>query len=194
MDVAYRAYSLHHLAFMTTIDIEGWPNCRPIVVRTVYADNDRIKARLWFNGKNSTKAQDLRRNPHCSLCWYWPQSQRVIRMSGTMIEDKEKTAKLVEAMDPVEYRINCATRQSEVLNGGYQELIDTLVKAVTSEETPNETDDRRNCQTSVWHFTSEEIEFWSGGSARFHSRFVFRLENDPHNIEVKRWKADRLWP
>jgi len=140
------------------------------------------------------KANDLRRNSHCTICYYWPQNQRVVRMTGIMVMNEEETERVAMSMDPVEYRINCSTRQSETLNGGYEALIDILAQAASAEDTASEAYDRSNCQLAVWQFTANETEFWSGGSARFHNRFVYKLEDNGITKSPPVWKANRLWP
>ena len=172
---------LHEPNAMTlaTVDESGMPYQRTVLLK--YYDGAGF---LFFTNYGSRKAQQMEKNPRVSLLFPWITLERQVIIQG-MVE-RISTAESLKyfATRPRESQIGAwVSNQSEVITSRkflMQKLAEIKEKFYHG-EIP---------LPSFWggyRVKPQMIEFWQGGPARLHDRFLYQRHGDA-------WKIDRLSP
>ena len=74
---------------LATADANGKPNVRMLLLKGASEGGF-----AFYTNMNSRKAEELRENPHASMCFHWKHLRRQIRISGsvTPVSDAEADA------------------------------------------------------------------------------------------------------
>ena len=74
---------------LATADANGKPNVRMLLLKGASEGGF-----AFYTNMNSRKAEELRENPHASMCFHWKHLRRQIRISGsvTSVSDAEADA------------------------------------------------------------------------------------------------------
>ncbi len=76
-------------AQLATVDLDGQPRCRTVVIRGY--DADRL---LFCADSGSAKVDQLARDPRAELCWYLPGDWRQLRFTGPVTLARASRAEL----------------------------------------------------------------------------------------------------
>jgi len=169
-----------HAASLATVDSEGHPNVRIILVKDIEDD-----AFVFYTNYNSAKGQELTSAGAAALCLYWKTTGRQVRIRGTVTKEDGPIADAYYASRPLGSRHGAhASNQSKPLTSRDQliEQLDT-VKAQLPDEPP---------RPEFWggfRIVPFEIEFWANGEFRLHDRFRWHREA-PDAV----WNVTRLNP
>ncbi len=164
---------------LATVDGSGMPYQRTVLLK--YYDTDGF---VFFTNYGSRKAQQIAHNPQVSLLLPWLTLERQVIIQGRA--EKISTAESLRyfASRPRESQIGAwVSNQSEVITSRkflMQKLAEMRHKFHQG-EVP---------LPSFWggfRVVPEAIEFWQGGPARLHDRFLYRKTNDA-------WQIERLAP
>jgi len=172
---------LHEPNAMTlaTVDESGMPYQRTVLLK--YFDGDGF---VFFTNYASRKAKHMEQNPKVSLLFPWITLERQVIIQGSV--EKISTVESLKyfASRPRESQIGAwVSNQSEVITSRkflMQKLAEIREKFAHG-EIP---------LPSFWggyRVVPQMIEFWQGGPARLHDRFLYR-----HNAST--WEIDRLSP
>jgi pyridoxamine 5'-phosphate oxidase len=162
-------------ATLATVDESGMPYQRTVLLK--YYDKDGF---VFFTNYNSRKARQLAINPRVSLLFPWITLERQVIIQGHA--EKISTAESLRyfASRPRESQIGAwVSNQSEVITSRkflMQKLAEIREKFHHG-EIP---------LPSFWggyRIVPEAIEFWQGGPARLHDRFLYRKHDGAWNIE-----------
>lgn len=165
---------------LATVDETGMPYQRTVLLK--YFDEDGF---LFFTNYESRKAKQMEQNPKVSLLFPWLILERQVIIQGTV--EKISTAESLKyfMQRPRESQIGAwVSNQSEVITSRkflIQKLAEIKEKFQAG-EVP---------LPSFWggyRVRPEMIEFWQGGPARLHDRFLYQ-KNDGAD-----WTIDRLSP
>jgi pyridoxamine 5'-phosphate oxidase len=164
---------------LATVDENGMPFQRTVLLK--YYDKDGF---VFFTNYGSRKAAQIATNPNVSLLFPWITLERQVIIQGRA--EKISTAESLRyfASRPRESQIGAwVSNQSEVITSRkflMQKLAEIRDK-FSHGEIP---------LPSFWggyRVVPEAIEFWQGGPARLHDRFLYR-KND------QGWHIERLSP
>ncbi len=172
---------LHEPNAMTlaTVDERGMPAQRTVLLK--YFDHEGF---VFFTNYESRKAKHLSNNPHASLCFPWVLLERQVIIQG--VAEKISTAESLRYFTsrPRESQIGAwVSNQSEVITSRkfLMQKLSEIREKFEHGEIP---------LPSFWggyRVRPTSLEFWQGGPARLHDRFIYQLENAT-------WKIDRLSP
>ncbi|KAM3080433.1 pyridoxamine-phosphate oxidase [Clarireedia jacksonii] len=142
---------------------------------------------IYSNWGTSRKAADISSNPYASLTFWWRELERQVRVEGPTERLSREESQVYYDLRARGSRVGAwASRQSEVLKGGREEL----------EERVRETEKRFEGGEKIpvpefWgglRVKPERVEFWQGRDSRLHDRFVYERGEDGE------WKIERLSP
>jgi pyridoxamine 5'-phosphate oxidase len=162
-------------ATLATVDESGMPYQRTVLLK--YYDKDGF---VFFTNYSSRKARQLAINPRASLLFPWITLERQVIIQGHA--EKISTAESLRYFTsrPRESQIGAwVSNQSEVITSRkflMQKLAEVREKFHHG-EIP---------LPSFWggyRIAPEAIEFWQGGPARLHDRFLYRKHESAWNIE-----------
>jgi pyridoxamine 5'-phosphate oxidase len=168
---------LHEPNAMTlaTVDETGMPYQRTVLLK--YYDSQGF---VFFSNYGSRKARQMEQNPRVSLLFPWITLERQVIIQGVV--EKISTAESLKyfASRPRESQIGAwVSNQSEVITSRkflMQKLAEIKEKFAHG-EIP---------LPSFWggyRVVPQTLEFWQGGPARLHDRFLYRHGEGAWNIE-----------
>jgi pyridoxamine 5'-phosphate oxidase len=140
----------------------------------------------FFTNYLSKKARDLQERPYATLLFFWPLSERQVRITGRMEKLPEQCSRDYFASRPFESQVGAHASLQSTVVGSRKEL-----------------DDRYDRQLEIYQqekivpcpahwggyvLLPSQIEFWQGRSSRLHDRLRYRQGED------NKWIIERLMP
>lgn len=166
-------------ACLATVDKNGFPNARVVLVRRI---DDR--GFCFFTNCESQKGEELFHTPKAALNFHWKTLKRQIRVRGTVEPVSPQEADEYFATRPAGHKIGAwASQQSRPLPNR-QLLID---RAKAMEEKFGE-DVPRPDYWSGYRLVPFSIEFWQEGEFRLHHRTRYDLNDGGY------WTIATLFP
>ncbi len=172
---------LHEPNAMTlaTVDETGMPYQRTVLLKVFDG-----KGFVFFTNYTSRKAKQMEQNPKVSLLFPWITLERQVIIQGTV--EKISTAESLHYFTsrPRESQIGAwVSNQSEVITSRkfLMQKLAEIKEKFSHGEIP---------LPSFWggyRVIPQMIEFWQGGPARLHDRFLYTRAGEE-------WKIDRLAP
>lgn len=164
---------------LATVDPDGMP-----LLRTVLLKYFGPTGFVFFTNYESRKATHIAANPRVSLLFPWITLERQVIVQGRA--EKIGTAESLRyfATRPRESQIGAwVSNQSSVVSSRklLMQKLDELKRKFSEGEVP---------LPSFWggfRVVPETIEFWQGGPARLHDRFLYVRQGDD-------WAIERLSP
>jgi pyridoxamine 5'-phosphate oxidase len=168
-----------HVMTLSTVDPQGRPDARVVLLRDVSADGWR------FTGSaTGAKGAQLAANPQAALSFYWREQGRQVRVRGR-VTAAGPSASAADFLGQSEgARIaDLVGRQSTVLADPAE-----LARGMAAAR-QRVTDDPRLVAPdyTVYVLIPAEVEFWQGDHRRQHVRLRYRQAGAG-------WVAERLWP
>lgn len=164
---------------LATVDETGMPYQRTVLLK--YFDEDGF---VFFTNYSSRKAKQIAQNPHVSLLFPWITLERQVIIQG--IAEKISTAESLKYFTsrPRDSQIGAwVSNQSEVITS--RKLLLQKLHEIGEKFQKGEIP-----LPSFWggfRVKPQMIEFWQGGPARLHDRFLYQRQESS-------WKIDRLSP
>ena len=155
-------------AALATVDAEGRPSARMVLVRGVDE-----RGFVFYTNLESRKGRELPADAPSALCFWWPALAKQVRVEG-------RAAPVADAEADAYWRTRArdsqvaawASKQSEELRGGAEELkarFDELSKSLPP-EVP------RPPHWSGVRIVPDRIEFWEGRLHRLHHRVLYERQ------------------
>lgn len=140
------------------------------------------EAFLFFTNYQSRKGMEIEKNPNVALTFFWPVSERQVRIEGVVEKIDEESSINYFNIRPEESRISAIiSPQSQVIPS--KRSLETEYALFVSEKKPIQRPENWGGYRCIPH----TIEFWQGGEHRLHDRIRFAKENSL-------WKTERLAP
>jgi len=163
---------------VSTVSESGQPS-----TRIVYLKELSDEKFIFYTNYLSEKGRNITDNNKVCLHFFWPQSQRQIRIDGTVKKVDSTRSDTYFASRPRESQLGAwASHQSEFLESRdllEQRLLELDEKYV--KEVP------RPPHWGGYELEATKIEFWQGRPSRLHDRIVYQLEEN-------NWSVFRLNP
>ena len=164
---------------LATVDERGAPLQRTVLLK--YFDANGF---VFFTNYESRKARQIAQNPHVCLLFPWITLERQVIIQGRA--EKISTAESLKYFTsrPRESRLGAwVSQQSSVISSRklLMQKLHEIGEKFKQGEIP---------LPSFWggfRVVPETIEFWQGGPARIHDRFLYSKAED-------HWAIDRLSP
>ena len=165
---------------LATVNNVGQPNVRIVLLKGV-----NPKGFVFYTNLNSSKSEELRKNPKAAMCFHWKSLNRQIRILGNVTQVDDKEADLYFNSRPYGSRIGAwASDQSKPMKerNEFLKKIENYKKKYS-----NEKNVPRPSHWSGWRLKPLSIEFWLHQDNRFHERLRYnKMNND--------WKKEILYP
>lgn len=164
---------------LATADQGGKPSVRIVLLKGFDGEGFR-----FFTNYNSRKGRELENNPHASLCFFWPELERQVRIEGQVSKLSREESEEYFSSRPRLSRLGAwASNQSAEL-ASREELEQNF------KEVREKFDNQPIPTPDYWGgflLIPSAIEFWQGREGRMHDRILYNWESD-------RWKLKRLSP
>jgi pyridoxamine 5'-phosphate oxidase len=164
---------------LATVDEIGMPYQRTVLLK--YFDQDGF---VFFTNYSSRKAKQIATNPLVSLLFPWITLERQVIIQGRAEKISAAESLKYFASRPRESQIGAwVSNQSEVITSRkfLMQKLAEIGEKFSKGEVP---------LPSFWggyRVKPEMVEFWQGGPARLHDRFLYRRQDEA-------WKIERLSP
>lgn len=164
---------------LATVDSEGYPRSRVLLLKGL--DQGGFE---FYTNYESDKGQQLALNPKASMCFFWPNQERQVRVEGEVIKlsPEESTAyfnsrphgsQVGAWVSPQSQKIDSRV----VLEERAQHYAEKFAEAVP-----------RPPHWGGFRLMPLRVEFWQGRSSRLHDRVLYERQADGS------WQIGRLAP
>ena len=164
---------------LATATPDAYPSARMVLLKGLDE-----RGFVFYTDYRSRKGRELADNPHASLCFFWPELERQVRIAGAVQRTSKAEADAYFSSRPLPSRIGAWTsHQSSVLAS--REVLEQELAA----------NEQRFASGAVplpehwggFRVIPAEIEFWQGRPSRLHDRIQFVLDRGA-------WTRRRLAP
>ncbi|MCY3985953.1 MAG: pyridoxamine 5'-phosphate oxidase [Candidatus Dadabacteria bacterium] len=165
---------------LSTVAAQGIPSSRVVLLKG-YDE----RGFSFYSNSFSRKGRDMDENPVASLCFWWPEFERQVKIDGRVSLLSEREADEYFKSRPRQSRIGaCISRQSEVLQS--RQLLEEQYDQFSSEW------EGKNIERpGFWKgylVSPLRFEFWQGRKSRLHDRFRYVFSPGGG------WSISRLYP
>lgn len=161
---------------LATSTADAHPSVRIVLLRGLTA-----LGLEFFTNYESRKGRELEANPAASVCFWWPDLQRQVRVEGTIAQVSPEESDAYFQSRPLESRLASAVSPQSQAIASREELEKAM-------ETMRQGPISRPEHWGGYRLSPVRWEFWQGRRARLHDRFELRQDPDGH------WRASRLAP
>jgi len=165
---------------LATCSSEGRPSAR-----VVYLREFNVRGFVFYTNYHSRKGHELALNPLASLCLFWKELERQVRIEGRVEQVSSDESDAYFAGRPRTSQLGAwASAQSEPLESAsdLESRVEEFRERFANEEIP------RPSHWGGYRLVPDRFEFWQGRPSRLHDRFMYGLDDDGS------WVLDRLNP
>ena len=178
-DASKAGIELAEAVALATADSGGRPSVRYVLLKS--ADGDGF---VFYTNTQSIKAQQLHANPYAALAVYWHETDRQVRVEGSIETVTEEEADQYWSERPFESQAAAmASEQSRTLASRSE--LTARYKRICKDYA--DIDIPRPRHWSGYRLVPAQIEFWTRKEPRLHERELFVRSG-------KAWKKNLLQP
>jgi pyridoxamine 5'-phosphate oxidase len=164
---------------LATCTPDAYPSARMVLLKGVDA-----RGFVFYTDYRSRKGRELADNPAASLCFFWAELERQVRITGAVQRASRTESEAYFTSRPLPSRLGAwSSHQSQVLPS--RAVLEAELAAATTRFA-----DGAVPLPEHWggfRVVPDEVEFWQGRPSRLHDRIQYRLEGG-------RWVRRRLSP
>ncbi len=162
---------------LATVDADGMPNVRMVLLRGVGADSF-----VFYTNYDSIKGRELAVSGKAAFVMHWKSLRRQIRVRGTVTREEGSEADAYYASRALQSRLGAwASRQSQPLASRAALMAEVAKVTVQHGTAPH-----RPPFWGGFRVTPLEIEFWADGAFRLHDRFRWTRSASGNDWQVAR--------
>lgn len=164
---------------LSTIDENGWPDSRVVLLKGIEAGNF-----LFYTNYQSAKATQIHNMPYAALNFYWPQMARQIRIRGSVKQVSQEQSDNYFSSRPIKSQF------SAVISPQSHEIPDRESLETALNDLIQQHGQEPIVRPTYWGgyaVIPTEIEFWQGRDNRLHDRIHYYRQNG-------QWQHHRLAP
>lgn len=156
-----------------------------VASRIVYLREFDAQGFCFYTNYHSDKGKTIEENASVSLCFFWKELERQIRIEGTATKVDAAQSDAYFNARPYSSKIGAwASAQSTSISS--REELMTKIEELEKEFTPDTI--TRPPFWGGYRVVPSAIEFWQGRQSRLHDRFLYT------KTENAAWKIERLSP
>ena len=151
---------------VSTVSLDLQPSSR-----IVYLKELQDEAFIFYTNYASQKGKEIESNPKASMLFFWPKSERQVRIEGLVSKLPESVSDAYFDSRPLQSKLGAwSSHQSDELHD-QKELVERMAfyENKFGENVP------RPPHWGGYALAPTLIEFWQGKSSRLHDRIVFEL-------------------
>lgn len=169
----------HSAIVLSTVSEEGGASSRIVLLKKI--DQEGL---YFFTNYQSRKGQQLAQTPKGALLLFWPELERQINIEGNIEKCSPALSDDYFNQRPLESRVSAVVSQQSRIIPDRETMEKEWNKVL---KIANNKGINRPNYWGGYILKPTRIEFWQGGSNRFHDRILFEKKE-------KGWDISRLMP
>lgn len=164
---------------VATADTDGQPSARVLLLKLFDE-----RGFVFFTNYTSRKAHELETNPKASLCFYWEEIGKQVRVEGRIEKISDHESDAYFEIRPRESQVSAwASKQSHEIKSQeeFKARIKEIAELFKGEPIP------RPPFWGGYRVVPERIEFWQRGEHRLHTRLLYVNKGG-------KWETSLLYP
>ncbi len=163
---------------LSTIKASGRPSSRIVLLKGVEENGF-----VFYTNYESDKGHQLQEQPYASLCFFWPELERQVRIEGKVSKVSPAVSDDYFNSRPLASRLGAwASPQSQIISE--RELLEKKLEEVKNKFT---LDIPRPEHWGGYKLVPDYMEFWQGRESRLHDRIIYSIKDE-------KWMINRLAP
>jgi pyridoxamine 5'-phosphate oxidase len=164
---------------LSTVSAEWRPSARVVLLKSV---DDR--GLVFFTNYLSRKGIQLKGNHFAALTFFWPLTERQVRIEGVVAKTEADESDVYFYSRPLESQVNAIISPQSSRISSRELLEKERDKLLFTQRNENLT---RPANWGGYRLKPDRMEFWQGRPGRLHDRIQYLLEG-------KTWQVGRLAP
>lgn len=163
---------------LSTVDADNRPHSRVLLLKGV--DKGGFE---FYTNYDSDKGQQMAQNPAVSMCFFWPEAERQVRIEGQVekLSEAESTSYFKSRPHGSQVGAWVSPQSRTIDSRDFLEDRAREYSALYKGEVP------KPPHWGGYRLIPERIEFWQGRSSRLHDRALYQKQDGA-------WRIERLAP